>query len=67
MKYTIDDLTKEFKDQADRYDKWYDECIKRYPENYTEQNKFNLPQALYVITSEIKKLQDAYHGTQKPD
>lgn len=67
MEYSIDGLAKEFKRQAEQYDTWYDEWKNKYPDAHTNETKFNLPQALYVITASIAELQDAHYGTQKPN
>lgn len=65
--YSINGLKKTFKTQAEQYDQWYDDWLKKYPEAAKDQKKFNLPLALYKITSEISILQEACYGTQKPN
>ncbi len=62
MEYTMDGLAKEFKEQADRYDKWYNNWEKQFPETAQEYTKFNLPYALYLMASEISRLQDGPDG-----
>ena len=61
MPYTINELCERFDKHAKEFAAFLEKNRQENPLiNQDNEKDFNLPAALYVITSEIKKLKDKY-------